>query len=178
MNQKPNFSKSAQNFIRSALISLALFSASPLSWAQVGGALSKVDEFVATDTHIPEPGSVLYATIGVKQKKIADSASAAWIVDKGHKVVFASTDGAGGFEGEGQGLHIYDVRTGEQRKIMSEYFVIDSVLDVKIDSVSHALVVTMHDGGLGAPHFAIVDPDGERLFINQTPGLPAFTGTK
>src|SRR5215213_4329434 len=61
----------------------------------------------------------LYVTIGGKERKIAEEAVAAWIIQGGRRVVYSGRDGAGGFENEGQSLRIYDARTGQPRKIMA-----------------------------------------------------------
>src|SRR5229473_600246 len=69
------------------------------------------------------PG-LLYASIGDKEEKIADRALGAWIIDGGRRIVYSGTDGAGGYENEGQSLRVYDIRTGRRKKILAEYFVI------------------------------------------------------
>src|SRR5919106_1421479 len=46
----------------------------------------------------------LFVTIGGTEKKITDQAQQAWIINRGRHVVYSSSDGAGGFENEGQSL--------------------------------------------------------------------------
>ncbi len=52
----------------------------------------------------------LFVTIGGKEQKITDQAQQAWILNGGRYVVYSSSEGAGGYENEGQSLHVYDVR--------------------------------------------------------------------
>src|SRR5690349_10667365 len=54
----------------------------------------------------------LYVTVGGRETKIAADAIAAWIIDRGRRVVYSGRDGSGGYENEGQSLRVYDARTG------------------------------------------------------------------
>lgn len=109
----------------------------------------------------------LYVTIDGKERKIADEAIEAWIIQGGRKVVYSGRDGAGGFENEGQSLHIYDAGTGKQRKIMSEYYLITKITEVTTSRNKTALLVDMTDGGLGASYLAVVDPARGEVFFRQ-----------
>src|SRR5262245_22431263 len=62
----------------------------------------------------------LFVTIAGTEKKVADQAQQAWIINDGRHVVYSSSDGAGGYENEGQSLHLYDVDTGKHKRIMSQ----------------------------------------------------------
>src|ERR1044071_9581666 len=64
----------------------------------------------------------LFVKIGGTEKKITDQAQKAWIINGGRHVVYSSSDGAGGYENEGQSLHLYNVDTGTQKRILSHYF--------------------------------------------------------
>ncbi len=120
---------------------------------------------IATKARLAAPGSPLYVTIGGKERKIADSAFAVCLIDRGRKVIYSAADGAGGYENEGQALYIYDTQTGEQKKIVSEYFTIERVRDMKTSTARTVLLVKMRDGALGASHLAVVDPArGEVLY--------------
>jgi hypothetical protein len=120
---------------------------------------------VATKLRLTSVGSPLYATIGRTEKKIADVALKAWIIEGGRHVLYSGRDGAGGYENEGQSLHLYDASTGKQRKILSTYFVITSVEELKTGSGKTALLVKMTDGGLGASHLSVVDPKRGEVFF-------------
>lgn len=109
----------------------------------------------------------LYVTIGGSERKIADQALEAWIIEGGRRVVYSGRDGAGGFENEGQSLRIYDAATGRTRKIMSEYYGIDRVTEAKTMRGRTALLVEMSDGGLGASYFAVVDPARGEVFFRR-----------
>ena len=109
----------------------------------------------------------LYVTIGGKERKIADEAIAAWIIQGGRSVVYSGRDGAGGFENEGQSLRIYDARTGQRRKIMAEYYGIDEITEVTTSKNKTALLVELSDGGLGASYLAVVDPARGEVFFRR-----------
>lgn len=118
----------------------------------------------AVSIRLDAPGSALYVTSKGSEKKIADAAFKAWPIDEGREVLYSAADGAGGYEGEGQALHVYDIAAGSQRKILSEYFVITTVEEVKTKSGQTALLIRMRDGGLGASHFAVADPTRGEVF--------------
>ena len=122
---------------------------------------ARVDK-TENDMHGP-----VYATIGGKEIKIADAGVEAWIIQNGRQLVYSGRDGSGGFENEGMSLHIYDARTARQRKIMSEYFMVDKVTEVTTSTKRTALLVKLSDGGLGASYFAIVDPTRGEVFFRR-----------
>jgi len=109
----------------------------------------------------------LFVTTGGKEKKIANEAQQAWIINNGSQVVYSSSDGAGGFENEGQSLYLYDVRTGTRKRILSEYFAVDQVEEVVTSTKKRALIVDMVDGGLGASYVAVVDPRRGEVFFRR-----------
>jgi hypothetical protein len=104
------------------------------------------------------PRGTLFITTAGRERAIAKQVWKAWIIEAGRAVVYAGSDGAGGFENEGQSLWRYDAQSGQRRKLMSEYFMIDNVREARSRSGQLALVVSMSDGGLGAPHVAVVHP--------------------
>jgi len=107
----------------------------------------------------------VYVTIGGKEKKIADGGQDTRIIERGRRLIYSGREGAGGFENEGQSLHVYDPQTGRQRKILSEYYMVVKVTEVTTSTKKTALLVKMEDGGLGASYFSVVNPDrGEVLF--------------
>lgn len=109
----------------------------------------------------------LFVTIAGKEKRITDEAQQAWIINDGRHVVYSSSKGAGGFENEGQGLHLYDVANGHHKQIMSEYFIVDTVKEVVTSKKKRALLVAMSDGGLGASYTAVVDPWRGEVFFQR-----------
>ncbi len=118
----------------------------------------------------------LFITIAGREKKITDQAQQAWIINVGHHVVYSSSDGAGGFENEGQSLHLYDVGTGNHKRIMSEYFIVDKVEEVVTSKKKRALLVKMVDGGLGASYVAVVDPWRGEVFFRPRARILARKG--
>lgn len=109
----------------------------------------------------------LFATIAGTEKKLTDQAQQAWIINGGRHVVYSSSEGAGGYENEGQSLHLYDVDTGSHKRIMSEYFMVETVKEVITSNKKRALLVTMEDGGLGASYVAVVDPWRGEVFFRR-----------
>ena len=109
----------------------------------------------------------LFVTIAGSEKKVTDQAQQAWIINGGRQVVYSSDEGVGGYENEGQSLHLYDVATGNQKRIMSEYLMVDTVKEVVTSNKKRALLVTMEDGGLGASYFAVVDPWRGEVFFRR-----------
>ncbi len=107
------------------------------------------------------------ASFGKVSATVADRASGAWIVMNGTAVAYASDEGVGGFENEGQSLHLYTASTGKTRKVLTEYFMIDSVWSVRLTNRKWALLVAMSDGGLGAEQFAVVDPARGEVFLRN-----------
>ena len=107
----------------------------------------------------------LFITIAGREKRITDQAQQAWIINGGRHVVYSSSDGAGGFENEGQSLHLYDVGAGTHKRIMSEYFIVDRVEEVVTSKKKRVLLVGMADGGLGASYVAVVDPWRGEVFF-------------
>jgi len=118
----------------------------------------------------------LFVTIGGTEKKITDQAQQAWIINRGRHVVYSSSEGAGGYENEGQSLHLYDVDTGTQKRIMSHYFMVQTVKEVVTSKNKRALLVTMEDGGLGASYVAVVDPWRGEVFFRRWARLLADKG--
>jgi hypothetical protein len=109
----------------------------------------------------------LFVTIAVTEKKVTDQAQQAWIINGGRHVVYSSSEGAGGYENEGQSLHLYDVDTGNHKRIMAEYFMVETVKEVITSNKKRALLVTMEDGGLGASYVAVVDPWRGEVFFRR-----------
>lgn len=118
----------------------------------------------------------LFVTIGTTEKKITDQAQQAWIINSGRHVVYSSSDGAGGYENEGQSLHLYDVTTGKQKRILSHYFMVQTVKEVVTSKNKRALLVTMEDGGLGASYVAVVDPWRGEVFFRKWARILADKG--
>ena len=109
----------------------------------------------------------LFVTISGKEQRVADQAQQAWILNGGRNVIYSSSDGAGGYENEGQSLHVYDIVTRRHKRIMSEYFMVQTVEEVMTSKKKRALLVTLEDGGLGASYVAVVDPTRGEVFFRR-----------
>lgn len=166
---------------RLAALALAL-AAAPFCAPDVSAAARKASapQAVATEARVDKTDQQvegpLYATIGGRRRKVADRAIMAWLFDGGRKIVYSTPDGAGGFENEGNGLYVYDVRTERRRKVMSEYFMVTDVSEARTRSGRTALLVTMADGGLGASYFAVVDPQRGEVFFRRWARLVGRSG--
>ncbi len=112
-------------------------------------------------------GGDLIIKVNGKKRKITAEAQDAWIVNGGKDVVYSVNEKNRGFEGEGQGLEIYNVATRKARHIMSEYSVVTGLTETKSSNGATALLISMGDGGLGGSYFAVVDPKrGQVLSLN------------
>jgi hypothetical protein len=123
----------------------------------------------ATSVRVEKDGiyGPLFITIDGTEKRITVQAQQAWILNGGRHVVYSSSDGAGGYENEGQSLHLYDVHTGNHKRIMSEYFMVEKVEEVVTSRKKRALLVELVDGGLGASYLAVVDPWRGEVFFRR-----------
>jgi hypothetical protein len=115
----------------------------------------------------PEIYGPLFVTIAGKEKQLTGQAQQAWIINGGRHVVYSSSEGSGGYENEGQSLHVYDIAADKHSRIMSEYFMVDDVKEVVTSNKKRALLVTMSDGGLGASYIAVVDPSRGEVFFRR-----------
>jgi hypothetical protein len=152
------------------LTSLMLF-----SLAVFGQKATKV-EIKADDS--PYDGGTLYVTVGGKKRKIADNAKDVWIINQGNEVVYSFGEMSRGFEGEGESLNLYNVKTGKTRQIMAEYTFVTGLSEVKLSNGSNVLLVSMGDGGLGGSYFAVVDPKRGELFDEHLAELIEVKGDK
>jgi hypothetical protein len=118
----------------------------------------------------------LFVTIAGAEQRVTDQAQQAWIINDGRHVVYSSSEGAGGYENEGQSLHLYEVDTGNRKRIMSQYFMVESVKEVITSNKKRALLVTMEDGGLGASYLAVVDPLRGEVFFRRWARILANNG--
>jgi peptidoglycan hydrolase-like protein with peptidoglycan-binding domain len=105
--------------------------------------------------HGPKP---LVARIGGKDVKLADDALMAKIAGNGRYLAWTNPKGSGGYENEGQGLMVFDARTGKTAQVMSEYYMADDIVPTELPDGRTALLVPLSDGGLGLKRLAFVDP--------------------
>jgi hypothetical protein len=148
-----------------AIVVVVLFLSAVSVPAQTAQKLSQR----ATSVRVEQEGiyGPLFITIDGTEKRITVQAQQAWILNGGLHVVYSSSDGAGGYENEGQSLHLYDVRTGNHKRIMSEYFMVEKVEEVVTSKKKRALLVELVDGGLGASYLAVVDPSRGEVFFRR-----------
>jgi hypothetical protein len=126
-----------------------------LAWVQKNGGLT----------------GTAYARVDGGAMPIANDVWRVWLTEGGTAVVYSSTDGAGGFENEGQSLYRFDLANRERKKLMAEAYMIDRVEEARSARGRLALLVQMSDGGLGAPHVAIVNPTRGQVYRRQAAAL-------
>ncbi len=161
--------KGLSRSLMAAFVFGALVSCAALAQAQTPGrqraqiliSKARVDR---TEAEFQGP---LYVTIEGSERKIAEVALDAWVIDGGRRVVYSGRDGAGGFEDEGQSLRVYEAQTGKTKKIMAEYVAVDDLTEVRTSDGRIALLVKMSDGGLGANYLAVVDPSRGEVFFRR-----------
>lgn len=95
--------------------------------------------------------------------RLADSAVRVWRVGDGTLVAWSGTDGAGGFENEGQSLMVADLARGTRTRVLADWFAITDVQEAR-SGEARALLVHMMDGGRGSMHVAVVDPARGTVF--------------
>ncbi|MHB1000349.1 MAG: YbaY family lipoprotein [Armatimonadota bacterium] len=101
----------------------------------------------------------LVARWNAREVIVSNYAIRSWQLGSNANTVFySSLDGAGGFENEGQSLWRYDIDTGKRTKLVTDYFMINKVVSSPSRTGRRALLISMSDGGLGAPHVIIADP--------------------
>src|ERR1041384_487557 len=162
-------SHSTKAFTIILALAAVLLCPTPAAIAQTAGKTETQPRITSKRMQIEEGAiyGTLYVTINGKEIKVTEKALDAWIIQGGRNIVYSGREGAGGFENEGQSLHIYDARTGKQRKIMSEYFMVDEVTEVTTSTNKTALLVKLSDGGLGASYLAVVDPSRGEVFFRR-----------
>lgn len=127
---------------------------------------------------LDRPGGILYAKIGGTDKKVADSAQKAWVISEGRTVAYSAADGAGGNDNEGQSLYLYDIQTGQNRKVMAEYFMVDEVREARTSTGKQALLALMSDTSLDAYHVAVIDPGRGEVFCEDGAKIGSVDGDK
>lgn len=167
-----------QKVIFCLLVMSLLFINDGLFFKNVNG---QTNDAKITKFQIKNPAEItrygeLWITIDCKEKLISDSTKNAWIVNAGREIVYTGSDGAGGYENEGQSLWIYDARFGGKRKILSAYFMIDAVAEKRLSNGKLLLLVRMSDGGLGASYFSVVDPTRGEIFFRKQVELLDISG--
>ncbi len=109
----------------------------------------------------------LYITVNKKEKKISDGVLNAWRIDDGKNVIYSIFGGADEYENEEQSLILYVVESDETIKILSEYYMIDTVAEKKLSNGLTAILVLMSNGELGASSFVGVDKYYRKTLLNR-----------
>lgn len=116
----------------------------------------------------------LKVTIGGADKTLADHVWKYWLFDGGRTLLWAGSDGAGGYENEGQSLWRYDARTGRKKKLGAFTYMINAVREARSRRGKRGFVASMSDGGLGAPHVAVVREGGGVVWQETVARLAAI----
>jgi hypothetical protein len=118
---------------------------------------------------VPENGfyGPLRVKVGFDDREIHTQVFRFWMSGDDTAVYFAVPHNLSGYEAEGMGVWRWNAEMAEPELVFNDDFVIENVAQVTSPSGREALVVMMTDGGLGAPHVAIADPDRGRVFRSQ-----------
>jgi hypothetical protein len=138
--------------------SLPTISAAFLLLLFAGGARAQVASSAAiVPTKGLNSGDVVIK-INNQPKTLARDAWKTWRIEGGKAVLWAGSDGSGGFEGEGQSLWRYDVATGKRTKLLSDDKIIDTVQEIRSHSGKPALLVRTSDSAAGIQDLILVHP--------------------
>jgi hypothetical protein len=113
----------------------------------------------------PDGGLVLSRN-GEKQTVVPRSAAKAWVLKDGKTVLYSFREMKQGYEGEGEALFLYDPASKKKIQLLSAHYIIDKVFELTTAGGKTLLCVTMSDGGLGANHIALVNPERGTVFAN------------
>jgi hypothetical protein len=83
---------------------------------------------------------LLLAFIEGKEVLVADRVLKFWVFDGGKALAYSGSDGAGGYEGEGESLRVYQPGAGP-RKVLAEYYAIDDVQEATTATCRKSLIV-------------------------------------
>jgi hypothetical protein len=128
--------------------------------AGIGGEASVATAVrVARDTTQFGDGPVLVTRANGRVDTLRVAARRAWRLDDGRQIAWSTGEGAGGYENEGEALHVVPADSlGDVAPIAREVFPILDVQEVDAPDGTPWLVLAMQDGGAGFPHVAIVAP--------------------
>jgi hypothetical protein len=134
----------------------------------------------ATAVRVDEAAGTIYATVDGHEITVgrATNARRAWVIAEGRHVVWNERDGKYGYEGEGEGLHLYNVTSEKSIQVMQEDYMIDDVAWHRLSDGRLALIVGMSDGGKGASHVAVVDTSRGEVFRADDCSVDGVAGDK
>jgi hypothetical protein len=114
---------------------------------------------VARDTMQFGDGPLVVTRPDGRVDTVRVAARRAWLLDEGRQVAWSSGAGAGGYENEGEALHLAPADSlVDIPPIAREVFPILDVTEIDAPDGTPWLVLAMQDGGAGFPHVAIVAP--------------------
>lgn len=114
------------------------------------------------------PEGVLVVTVnGDARTVVPRDAVKAWVMKDAKAVIFSLRERKRGYEGEGEALFRYEVGNKKQAQLLSEEYMVDKVYELTTPGGKTLLCVTMSDGGLGANHVALVNPDKGTVFARK-----------
>jgi len=136
--------------------------------------LSPAVPLTAATVDVDLAGQVTYES-GAGSRTIATDATAAWLIDDDKAIAYAVRSNR---EGEPSDLFLYLIADATKRLIYSAPFVVDDVQWIPLPRQAPVLLVSMHDHGLGASHFAIVDPERGQLLLRRRAEVINRTGSR
>jgi hypothetical protein len=106
-----------------------------------------------------EGGPLVVTWSTLESDTLPVQARRAWVTDNGLEIAWVGGDGAGGYEDEGEALHLSPADApGEDRLVLRETFMIEDVHEMTWGGDDRLLLVRMRDGGAGNPHIVVVHP--------------------
>lgn len=121
----------------------------------------------AATAKVGPKGALVVTFNGAEKTVVPRDAVKAWILKDGRTVVYSFRERKRGYEGEGEGLFRYDPANERRTQILAEDYMVDKVYELTTTGGKTLLCVTMSDGGLGADHVAIVNPERGAVFARR-----------
>jgi hypothetical protein len=113
---------------------------------------------------VAKPTGQLTLTVDGKAKTIAAKDVANYWMTKAGAILYSVRERKRGYEGEGEALFLYDRTTETKTRLLTDDYMIEKVYELTTTGGKSLLCVTMSDGGLGANHVAIVNPERGTVF--------------
>lgn len=143
-----------------------------------GGEVYLVPSGFVCGQSMVEP-SRLVVTYGAAGQELEATTEAlrAWRLADAPLVAY-SVRGSGGFENEGQNLHVAGATTtgSVTRQVYAGMWMIEDVTSARLEDGRVVVILGMADGGLGSPHLAVTDAwTGELLFEERMTSLSSLS---
>ena len=122
------------------------------------------------------PGEVTGTLFVVRygaEREVAQNVWNAWPSQNPDLILYSGTDGAGGYENEGQSLWQYDWKRGNAQKLAALQTMIANVFETSANG-QKLFVVTSNDGGAGFKYVSVIHPTRGLLWEARNVSLSAI----